>query len=158
MGTGTTALFSIHQALRALTRFLRSFERSQRQSGMASTQNAGSEAGTASDASTIFGDAPQSAAATAAYAPKHSPTFNGRNLYVATSQPIQKCKTADLFSHRPSDQNAPVGSPQIIRKPLRIVHSRSGKDGGKLVISGRMADVCAELDRMAAREAALAYG
>lgn len=29
----------------------------------------------------------------------------------------------------------------------------SGADAGRLVISGRMADVCAELDRMAAREA-----
>jgi hypothetical protein len=29
----------------------------------------------------------------------------------------------------------------------------SGADAGRIVISGRMADVCAELDRMAAREA-----
>jgi hypothetical protein len=35
------------------------------------------------------------------------------------------------------------------RKPLRVVRSN-----GKLVISGRMADVCAELDRLAALEAA----
>jgi len=33
-------------------------------------------------------------------------------------------------------------------KPLRVVQSR-----GRLVISGRMADVCAELDRLAAIEA-----
>ncbi|AMO21556.1 hypothetical protein UC35_00070 [Ramlibacter tataouinensis] len=36
------------------------------------------------------------------------------------------------------------------RKPLRIVHGATGR----LVISGRMADVCAELDRLAALEAA----
>jgi hypothetical protein len=41
---------------------------------------------------------------------------------------------------------------------LRVVrvcdnHSTPG-DVGRLVISGRMADVCAELDRLAAREAA----
>jgi hypothetical protein len=35
------------------------------------------------------------------------------------------------------------------RKPLRIVHGNAGR----LVISGRMADVCAELDRLAALEA-----
>lgn len=42
---------------------------------------------------------------------------------------------------------------------LRVVrvceaHAPSG-DMGRLVISGRMADVCAELDRLVAREAAL---
>jgi hypothetical protein len=36
------------------------------------------------------------------------------------------------------------------RKPLRIVHGSTGR----LVISGRMADVCAELERLAALEAA----
>jgi hypothetical protein len=35
------------------------------------------------------------------------------------------------------------------RKPLRIVHGNTGR----IVISGRMADVCAELDRLAALEA-----
>jgi hypothetical protein len=30
--------------------------------------------------------------------------------------------------------------------------------GGRMVISGRMADVCAELDRLAAQEAALQAG
>lgn len=45
------------------------------------------------------------------------------------------------------------------RRPLRIV--RVIEDGqapanvGRMVISGRMVDVCAELDRLAAREAAL---
>jgi hypothetical protein len=36
-------------------------------------------------------------------------------------------------------------------RPIRIVHA-----SGRLVISGRMADVCAELDRLAALEAARA--
>lgn len=46
-----------------------------------------------------------------------------------------------------------------ILRPLRVVrvveagHERSSV--GRMVISGRMADVCAELDRLAAREAAL---
>ena len=36
------------------------------------------------------------------------------------------------------------------RRPLRVVRS-----SGRIVISGRMADVCAELDRLAALEAAV---
>jgi hypothetical protein len=45
-----------------------------------------------------------------------------------------------------------------VRKPLRVVRvveARQGTSGaGRMVISGRMADVCAELDRLAALEAA----
>jgi hypothetical protein len=39
---------------------------------------------------------------------------------------------------------------------LRIVDSQGRAGGGRMVISGRMADVCAELDRMAGKEAAAA--
>lgn len=40
------------------------------------------------------------------------------------------------------------------RRVVRVLRTAaSGSDAGRLVISGRMADVCAELDRMAAREA-----
>ena len=46
-----------------------------------------------------------------------------------------------------------------IRRPLRIVRvleaGQAPANVGRMVISGRMADVCAELDRLAAREAAL---
>ena len=42
---------------------------------------------------------------------------------------------------------------------LRLVeHGQSTAQVGRMVISGRMADVCAELDRMVAREAALRPG
>lgn len=46
------------------------------------------------------------------------------------------------------------------RRPLRVVRvldpgkPRSSHAGPRMVISGRMADVCAELDRLAAAEAA----
>ena len=40
--------------------------------------------------------------------------------------------------------------PARARPPVRVVH----KGPGRLVISGRLADVCAELDRLAALEAA----
>ena len=46
-----------------------------------------------------------------------------------------------------------------VRRPLRIVRileaDQASANVGRMVISGRMADVCAELDRLAAREAAL---
>jgi hypothetical protein len=43
-----------------------------------------------------------------------------------------------------------------VRKPLRVVRvieaGQARTSVGRMVISGRMADVCAELDRLAARE------
>ncbi len=46
-----------------------------------------------------------------------------------------------------------------IQKPLRVVRvvepGQSRSSVGRIVISGRMADVCAELDRLAACETAL---
>ena len=47
----------------------------------------------------------------------------------------------------------------VEQKPLRVVRvvepGQARASVGRMVISGRMADVCAELDRLAAREAAL---
>ena len=47
----------------------------------------------------------------------------------------------------------------MLPKPLRVLRvvesGQSRSSVGRMVISGRMADVCAELDRLAAREAAL---
>ena len=56
-----------------------------------------------------------------------------------------------------------ISRPNTIRagaaKPLRIVRileaGQTPCHVGRMLISGRMADVCAELDRLAAREAAL---
>ncbi|MFM9997288.1 MAG: hypothetical protein EBY24_04660 [Betaproteobacteria bacterium] len=49
-----------------------------------------------------------------------------------------------------------------VSKPLRVVRvmedGHGPAHGGRMMISGRMADVCAELDRMAARETALRTG
>jgi hypothetical protein len=46
---------------------------------------------------------------------------------------------------------------QVPRRPLRVVRVVDGsalsQHAGRMVISGRMADVCAELDRLAALEA-----
>ena len=58
----------------------------------------------------------------------------------------------DLLT-RTGDQN------RIMPKPLRVLRvvetGQARSSVGRMVISGRMADVCAELDRLAAREAAL---
>ncbi|MBC5764632.1 hypothetical protein [Ramlibacter albus] len=43
--------------------------------------------------------------------------------------------------------------PRPARRPLRVVHSAPGR----MVISGRLADVCAELDRLAALEGGQAF-
>jgi hypothetical protein len=49
-------------------------------------------------------------------------------------------------------------APAAPRRPLRVVRvveaSRPAAGAGRMFISGRMADVCAELDRLAAMEAA----
>jgi hypothetical protein len=62
-------------------------------------------------------------------------------------------------------RGAPVGeSPMLSQRvvPLRVVRvAESGlhrSSVGRMVISGRMADVCAELDRLVAREAEHAVG
>lgn len=60
------------------------------------------------------------------------------------------------FTQRPA---VPIIQPCMqIRRPLRVLRVlESGQPRahvGRMVISGRMADVCAELDRLAAREAA----
>ena len=53
----------------------------------------------------------------------------------------------------PGHTHAPVAA-----RPLRVVRTvdaqQPGRRAGRVVISGRMADVCAELDRLAALEAA----
>ena len=67
--------------------------------------------------------------------------------------------TTDLIAINPLVTRA---SPDItaFKKPLRVVRvveaGQARTSVGRMVISGRMADVCAELDRLAAREAALA--
>jgi hypothetical protein len=50
-------------------------------------------------------------------------------------------------------QNHPQSKPLRVVRVLEAGQARSSV--GRMVISGRMADVCAELDRLVAREAAL---
>ena len=59
----------------------------------------------------------------------------------------------------PAASQAPMPARRALRPPVRVVRiiegSQTHRYHGRLMISGRMADVCAELDRMVEREAAL---
>jgi hypothetical protein len=75
-----------------------------------------------------------------------------------------------LRSNRPADKPSPALRPRATRpaavarpcerarRPLRVVRVVEGMgasaSAGRMFMSGRMADVCAELDRLAALEAA----
>ena len=84
------------------------------------------------------------------------------NRLPAAGVPLPRCEVhsftpksiaANDLLTRATSQN------RIVQKPLRVVRvletGESRTSVGRMVISGRMADVCAELDRLAAREAAL---
>ena len=64
---------------------------------------------------------------------------------------------ASSGSMRSSTQRAGTSSPVRCSRPLRVVRNIDSGipvgSTGRMVISGRMADVCAELDRLAALEA-----
>ncbi len=73
-------------------------------------------------------------------------------------QPISPLDAPKLIaSHatqaRASDRKSIDHMPLRVVRVLEVGQTQSGV--GRMVISGRMADVCAELDRLAAREAAL---
>lgn len=57
---------------------------------------------------------------------------------------------------RPACAARPAAKPDRPGRPLRVVRMIDAQQprthGGRMVISGRMADVCAELDRLAALE------
>lgn len=83
---------------------------------------------------------------------------------ISTSCPLNQCKPA-----KPTDQSrfidfhaTPVRADDENpnqHKPLRVVRvleaGQAQSSVGRMVISGSMADVCAELDRLAAHETAL---
>jgi hypothetical protein len=73
----------------------------------------------------------------------------------ATSRPARPAVSVQPFAHSPVRPTQRVAS-----RPLRVVRvvdtasaAASAASAGRMVISGRMADVCAELDRLAAIEA-----
>jgi hypothetical protein len=66
------------------------------------------------------------------------------------SSPFHRAASASALALRPTRP--------AVSTPLRVVRLSEGGErpgsAGRMVISGRMADVCAELDRLAEREAA----
>lgn len=63
------------------------------------------------------------------------------------------CLAAETkLAHRPLPHSTHSMRRPPARQVLRVVHSSCNNGFDKLFISGRMADVCAELDRLAARE------
>lgn len=78
----------------------------------------------------------------------------------AQARPATASAPVSIAHHaRPARTGAPKGACPQVHRPLRVVRvmdrpaGRAATAGNRLVISGRMADVCAELDRLAALEA-----
>lgn len=76
--------------------------------------------------------------------------------HLSPCQPIGPIHTPRLIDFH-ATQISGSNRNSIQHKPLRVVHvleaGQAQSSGGRMVISGRMADVCAELDRLAACEA-----
>ena len=75
-----------------------------------------------------------------------------------STHPVRALRMVRPSADRRTVTPRPVTAFAAARPALRVVrvcdsHNPSG-EMGRLVISGRMADVCAELDRLVAREAA----
>lgn len=78
----------------------------------------------------------------------------------ATSASVTGTATSCMLPRAPASPKA-TSCVRRAQRPLRVVRvmdkegQRGSSAGGRMVISGRMADVCAELDRLAALEATL---
>lgn len=86
-----------------------------------------------------------------AVGPRQSHADTRREALVSPATELT-CRPRVVTASRARNRmNAPL-------RVLRVVDSSQPAHGGRMVISGRMADVCAELERMAEREAALGIG
>lgn len=72
---------------------------------------------------------------------------------LSAPQSAPKSIASHAHSTRATGQNASMLQPLRVIRVVEAGQARSSS--GRMVISGRMADVCAELDRLVAREAAL---
>ncbi|MCX8521887.1 MAG: hypothetical protein ORN28_10175 [Rhodoferax sp.] len=75
--------------------------------------------------------------------PTHSATYSASTSYKRALTPFGTCPQT-----RQQHKAMPL-------RVLRVDDDPAGENTGRLRISGRMADVCAELDRLAAKEAAM---
>ena len=76
-------------------------------------------------------------------------------LPVPLKTTVAGTRHASMTSHKPCQTVAKATSPRRLRIVREFEAGVSPSCAGRMVISGRMADVCAELDRMAQKEAAL---
>jgi hypothetical protein len=81
----------------------------------------------------------------------------GHSTVLATATRPAERRCATKFIATRADAILPASIKSLQSKPLRVVrvveNGQPRSDVGRMVISGRMADVCAELDRLAACEA-----
>lgn len=89
-------------------------------------------------------------------APAVTPLSQGQATTPPCATQATRIDTLPACQRRPSRSEA-APSRLVQRRPLRIVRimeaGQAPAQVGRMVISGRMADVCAELDRLAACEA-----
>lgn len=71
----------------------------------------------------------------------------GNATFLGATNPILTRPTAPKYTK--------ITSRQTLRIERIVESGQRANQAGRMVISGRMADVCAELDRLVAREAAL---
>ena len=83
-----------------------------------------------------------------------SSIYNGIQKFMSASAQLQR--TAP-FVQTPSIGNSPKTNMLAKHRALRVLrvseHGETPHCAGRMVISGRMSDVCAELDRLVALEA-----
>jgi hypothetical protein len=84
-------------------------------------------------------------------APRRSPSANHRPL--AGKEAASNVRPASAMVKKPCQTVAKAASPRRLKIVREFEAGISPSCAGRMVISGRMADVCAELDRMAQREA-----
>ena len=82
-----------------------------------------------------------------------------RPQHVPSPVPLSRQRPLGMPPYNAPFQAAASVASVPANKPLRVVRvvesGQTRSSSGRMVISGRMADVCAELDRLVAREAAL---
>ncbi|WP_341911286.1 hypothetical protein [Polaromonas sp. YR568] len=76
-------------------------------------------------------------------------------LPVALKVMTVSARHASLAAHKPCQTVAKATSPRRLKIVREFEAGVSPSCAGRMVISGRMADVCAELDRMAQKESAV---
>ena len=76
-----------------------------------------------------------------------------QELPVPLKTTVASVRHAATAGHKPCQTVAKATSPRRLRIVREFEAGVSPSCAGRMVISGRMADVCAELDRMAQREA-----